>query len=166
MEFEITTTQDDYLKFSKFVQRDVRRNAEHVRLVNLCILIVAVFVTIAFMYYTSGFRAYLSMLFGMGLGLVLIVAHGLSIRRAMLPRGKGFVHGPRHYVTSSEGIHMTVENAESKVTWRGILRVVETRDHFYLFMDTTAACIIPRDQVDVPVLTAELKKYCPNYDVV
>jgi hypothetical protein len=53
----------------------------------------------------------------------------------------------------NSGIIERGENSESRINWRGIIKKVETKEYFYLYLNTVQAIIIPKsclnsDQTD------------------
>jgi hypothetical protein len=72
---------------------------------------------------------------------------GFTAKRisAMVNEGKNRDMLGNHSLTlSDDGIIETSENGESKVSWKGIERYLETKDHYFIYISSVMACIVPK----------------------
>jgi hypothetical protein len=65
-------------------------------------------------------------------------------KRVFEPLPDGFTLGKRTYFFSPESIDITSEHNTAKYRWSSIIDVVDSKEHFFLFIDSTAALIIPK----------------------
>ena len=65
-------------------------------------------------------------------------------QRVFEPLPGRFTLGRRTYVFSADGIDVASDHNSSHYDWSAIVDVAEEADYFYLFIDTTAAFIIPK----------------------
>lgn len=63
----------------------------------------------------------------------------------MIDAGKNKDMFGKHSLTiSEEGINEASENGESKINWSGVEKIIETEGHFFIYISSVMAYIIPK----------------------
>ncbi len=71
-------------------------------------------------------------------------------RRVFRPLPGRFILGRRTYVFTEDSIEFTSAHSHSRYDWSSVVDFVDSKDHFFLFIDSTAAFIIPKRIFDSP----------------
>jgi len=109
---------------------------------------------------------WLDFLFGILVGMILIILISNEQKKILQPKANGFVFGPTSYDFLEEGIKIIKEQSETFTKWEGVEKIFNARDYFYIFVDHNLSYIIPKRSFLSPEKLDEflslLNKYVPG----
>ncbi len=87
--------------------------------------------------------------FGPTIAIVFMLAILVKIyigiyQRRMEPHKDGFILGEKTFLFSEAGIEEKAKHYSSRLSWEAVTDVINDPDYIYLFLDVSAAHIIPK----------------------
>ncbi len=136
-------TREDFLQFHKHVYYGKRLKSFFLigmGLVTLWVIIINIGEAFDVLYFIAEFM----ILFVIwSLFFVVLRKIGLSEIKKM-PDDKGSTLGYRTYLIEEKGFRSISELGETFTNWKGLKKIQESQDYYYLFIDKMVAYIIPK----------------------
>ena len=167
MHIDVLINQEDFNKYVasaiKFWSKKKKRIFNKVDF----ILFPLLFVVLLFYILLYGcYPHWLDFLFGILVGMILIILISNEQKKILQPKANGFVFGPTEYDFLEAGIKIKKEQSETFTKWAGVEKIFNARDYFYIFIDYNLSYIIPKrsfhssEKLDEFLLL--LNKYIPG----
>lgn len=153
MEINIEITRDDFVDFNKYVIKKRNRNGK-IFIFNLILALLLPFlVQIKKPFNPVDYFAGVVFLFALFTLIFVIFWNIEKFGFRKLPDKKGVILGERTILLTDQGFVEITRTTSQTTKWDAVLSVEETRDHIFVFVDKTAAYLIPkryfRDDQDV-----------------
>ncbi len=138
MKLIIDISRDDYADFNKFhyLKYNLKRT-----------ILYPVLALIFILYYVNreGFNLTSTLI----TPFIFVIVYVLSINRTInrtkkIPNNDGAILGEKEYEFSDDIISYKTNNAEGSLNWSTVLKLEESTNAFYLYMDTNMALIVPK----------------------
>ena len=153
VQLDIALKSRDYWIFSDIAGTGRKKNRTYLTAINSLFWLAMGFLGMHLIR-TGAALDFSAMQWAKGPGL-FIVLMGLRVdlpmrwnRRVFEPIPDGHTLGRRTYDFSPAGIDVSNERFSFKYQWSAIVDFVDTDNHFFLFLDSTAALIIPKRAFD------------------
>ena len=167
MHLDVLINQED---FNKYIASAIRFwSKKKKRVFNKVDLILYPTLFVVLLLYALRYGCYphwLDFLFGILVGMILIVLISNEQKKILQPKAKGFVFGPTEYDFLEEGIKIKKDQSETLTKWAGVEKIFNARDYFYIFVDHNLSYIIPKRSFLSPEKLDEflslLNKYIPG----
>lgn len=166
MEIHIRLEQSDFAAFQRRLARRIGQPGRWLWAAAVGILVFGVFSFAEGQAATSAAVRYV--LLGSAIGVVLTLFWiARRSRRASRLDPAGYVLGPQHIRFTEHGIEIRKAGSESLTHWSAVRSIEETKEHYFVFLDTVVAHIIPKrdlgsDQARQRVAEA-LRGYVPEW---
>lgn len=154
IDLHIEVQISDYLNFVSFVRKrsstaaSQNRNPSLRRLLTFTISFL-ISMTILVLLNLFGGKIHLLSAIGAAVVTFLIVVSVIywqlkKLQNYMLPQPGGSVLGNHLYQFRDDAIHINSSNITTQLDWRAVMGLEETSAHFFLFIDRSVACILPK----------------------
>jgi len=128
---------------------------------------VALFLFVVF----RGWESWISALFPVVFLLFYVVAYPISIRRTISGIGKQVAKEGRnaglltthHFSIDEAGLVDRTSVTETRTSWEGVERVVQTDAHIFLYVSATSAHVIPKAAFATPQQAQEFFEFARSH---
>lgn len=168
MELQITTTQDDWMRFQKFTISHIRKKTKG--LINTRIsFFILFFVAIVSSFLVNVFQIDIhinrNVLIFVTFIIVFAILYYNNIKslKAIRPSDNGPMTGQHTLQFDSTGIHESAKLYEIHYRWAAVKEIVHATGLILIYIDTVFAILIPDDQVgDVDTFIKTIEAYRNN----
>ncbi len=145
MHLDVLINQED---FNKYIASAIRFwSKKKKRVFNKVDFILYPTLFVVLLWYALRYGCYphwLDFLFGILVGMILIILISNEQKKILQPKANAFVFGPTEYDFLEEGIKIKKEQSETFTKWEGVEKIFNARDYIYIFIDHNLSYIIPK----------------------
>lgn len=164
MKIQLAITANDYLSLLKFVRRHVSggKNSKFSSTANF-IFTVLISGVVGYLGASLARRYgiklhYSTILATFIFTVALFIFFSKIYVKKLLPRKDGVLLGSHEYEFTDTHFIDVAASYETRMKWDAFLAYRETQTHYFLFVDTAMAYILPKQYIDSPETESDLKR--------
>jgi hypothetical protein len=172
MKLEISIAENDFLEFYRFSLKSAKSRTEKKAKANFAVLLfssiaVGIVFSVVLKYFNLSFRIFtpsviVSVVVIVFIFLIFLFLSLKKMHRNTMPRKDGVIMGSQSLEINDEGVCLEKDGYSSFVKWKKVVSFEESASNFYIFIDTTAAYIVPKRCLEPEDAQAEFCSFVKN----